>query len=109
MLFKLESIDNAQVIKIAESIFFDAVQEFDGIVQQAEDAGCKKVIIDLTGVEMICSSAITTLVKHHMSTQKKGARLVIAGCNQSMLRIMQLLGLNKLMFFAADLPAALQL
>lgn len=109
MQFKLESVDSSQVVKVADSIFFDAVQEFDRAVQQAEDSGCIKLIIDLTGVEMICSSAITTIVKHHMSMQKKGARLVVAGCNQSMLRIVQLLGLNRLMLFADDLQTAIQL
>lgn len=109
MSFKLENFDDAQVVKVSESIFFDAVQDFDTMLQQAEDSGAMKVIIDFTGIEMICSSAITTVVKHHMSLQKKGGRLVIAGCNISVMRIMQLLGLNKLMAFADDVPTALNL
>ncbi|PKL44593.1 MAG: hypothetical protein CVV41_04310 [Candidatus Riflebacteria bacterium HGW-Riflebacteria-1] len=109
MLFKVENVESSQVVKVTDSIFFDAVQEFDQAVQQAEESGSKKVIIDLTGVEMICSSAITTIVKHHMSLKNKGARLVVAGCNQTMLRIVQLLGLNKLMSFADDLQTAIKL
>ncbi|PKL49988.1 MAG: hypothetical protein CVV42_04830 [Candidatus Riflebacteria bacterium HGW-Riflebacteria-2] len=109
MSFKLENHENAKVVTVTESIFFDAVQDFDSAVQQAEEAGAKTVIIDLAGVEMICSSAITTIVKHHMSLQKSGNKLVIAGCNESVMKIMQLLGLNKLMTFADDLPAALKL
>ena len=107
MSFKLETHEKAQVVRVTESIFFDAVQDFDSAVQQAEEAGAKMVIIDLAGVEMICSSAITTVVKHHMSMQKRGGKLVIAGCNDSVMKIMQLLGLNKLMAFADDVSAAL--
>ncbi len=109
MSFKLENHENAKIVKVNESIFFDAVQDFDSAIQQAEDSGSKKVIIDLSGAEMICSSAITTVVKHHMSLQKSGRRLVISGCNESVMRIMRLLGLNKLMAFAGNLPAALNL
>ena len=109
MLFKVENVEGSQVVKVTENIFFDAVQEFDQAVEQAEESGSKKVIIDLTDVEMICSSAITTIVKHHMSMKKKGARLIVAGCNQSMLRIVQLLGLNKLMSFVDDLQTAVKL
>ena len=109
MSFKLENHENAQVVTVTDSIFFDAVQDFDSAVQQAEDTGAKKVIIDLAGAEILCSSAITTIVKHHMSMQKRGGKLVIAGCNESVVKIMQLLGLNKLMAFADDLSAALAL
>jgi anti-anti-sigma factor len=109
MSFKLETYEQAQVVKVSDSIFFDAVQDFDSAVQQAEEASAKNVIIDLSGVEMICSSAITTIVKHHMSMQKRGGKLVIAGCNESVMKIMQLLGLNKLMAFADDVPAAASL
>jgi len=109
MSFKLETHENAQIVKVTESIFFDAVQDFDSAVQQAEEAGAKMVIIDLSGVEMICSSAITTVVKHHMSMQKRGGKLVIVGCNESVMKIMQLLGLNKLMAFADDVSAAVNL
>jgi len=109
MSFKLEAHEKAQIVKVTESIFFDAVQDFDSAVQQAEDTGAKIVIIDLAGVEMICSSAITTVVKHHMSMQKRGGKLIIAGCNDSVMKIMQLLGLNKLMAFADDISTALNL
>jgi len=109
MSFKLEAHANAQVVKVTESIFFDAVQDFDSAVQQAEESGAKMVIIDLAGVEMICSSAITTVVKHHMSMQKRGGKLIIAGCSDSVMKIMQLLGLNKLMAFADDISTALNL
>ncbi|MBU1107956.1 MAG: STAS domain-containing protein [Candidatus Riflebacteria bacterium] len=109
MSFKVESLENAQVVRVTESVFFDTVQDFDSSIQQAEDTDCKSVIVDLTDIEMICSSAITILVKHHMSLQKKSGRLIVSGCNISMMRIMQLLGLNKLMLFADDLQAALKL
>jgi len=109
MSFKLETLENAQVVKVSESIFFDTVQDFDSALLQAEEAGAKIVVIDLSGVEMICSSAITTVVKHHMNMQKRGVKLVIAGCNESVMKIMQLLGLNKLMVFADDVAAAVKL
>ena len=108
MTFIKETHDQAQVIKVTSSIFFDAVQEFDNAIQEAEDSGKKRVIIDLTGVEMICSSAITTLVKHHMSLQAKGSKLYIAGCNPSVRKILQLLGLDKLMGLTDNVQAALQ-
>ncbi len=108
MTFIKETHDQAQVVKVTASIFFDAVQEFDTAIQEAEDTGKKKVIIDLTGVEMICSSAITTLVKHHMSLQAKGGKLFIVGCNASVKKILQLLGLDKLMGIAENVEAALK-
>ncbi|GAB1355753.1 MAG TPA: STAS domain-containing protein [Candidatus Rifleibacterium sp.] len=108
MTFIKETLDQAQVVKVTSSIFFDAVQDFDAVIQEAEDAGKKKVIIDLTGVEMICSSAITTLVKHHMSLQSKGGKLFVAGCNPSVKKILQLLGLDKLIGVADSVEAALK-
>ncbi len=109
MLFSLEASENAQIIQVNDSIFFDAVTDFDNIVQEAESSGEKRVIINLQNAEMICSSAITTLVKHHMSLQKVGRKLIIAGCNEPMLKVMQLLGLTKLMLFAENMTAAEQL
>ncbi len=108
MTFIKETHDQAQIVKVTGSIFFDAVQEFDNAIQEAEDSGKKRVIVDLTGVEMICSSAITTLVKHHMSLQARGSKLYIAGCNASVRKILQLLGLDKLMGLTDTVQAALQ-
>ncbi len=108
MTFIKETLEQAQVVKVTASIFFDAVQDFDAAIQEAEDTGKKKVIIDLTGVEMICSSAITTLVKHHMSLQGKGGRLFVVGCNASVKKILQLLGLDKLIGVADSVEAALK-
>lgn len=108
MTFLKETHDQAEVVKVTGSIFFDAVQEFDAAIQEAENSGKKVVIIDLTGVEMVCSSAITTLVKHHMSLQAKGGKLYIAGCNPSVRKILQLLGLDKLMGIVDSVQSALQ-
>jgi len=51
MTFIKETLDQAQVVKVTSSIFFDAVQDFDAVIQEAEDAGKKKVIIDLPGLK----------------------------------------------------------
>ncbi|MDD3146934.1 MAG: STAS domain-containing protein [Candidatus Riflebacteria bacterium] len=108
MTFYRETHEQAEIVKVTASIFFDAVQEFDAAIQEAEDTGNKKVIVDLDGVEMICSSAITTLVKHHMSLQARGGKLFVAGCNASVKKILQLLGLDKLMGMADSVEAALK-
>ncbi len=108
MAFFRETYEQAEIIKVTASIFFDSVQEFDAAIQEAEETGKKKVVIDLTGVEMICSSAITTLVKHHMSLQARGGKLFVAGCNVSVKKILQLLGLDKLMGVADSVEAALR-
>lgn len=108
MIFVNESLEQAQVVKVLASIFFDAVQEFDAAIQEAENTGAKRVIIDLTRAEMICSSAITTLVKHHMSLQEKNGKLFVVGCNHSVKKILQLLGLDKLMGLADTIEAALK-
>ncbi len=108
MTFFRETCEQAEIIKVTASIFFDSVQEFDAAIQEAEETGKKKIIIELTGVEMICSSAITTLVKHHMSLQARGGKLFVVGCNISVKKILQLLGLDKLMGIADSIEAALK-
>jgi anti-anti-sigma factor len=106
MTFTKETHEQAEVIKVDSSIFFDAVQEFDMLIQEAEESQLK-VVVDFSGAEMVCSSAITTLVKHHMSLKNKGGSLIISGCNVSVKKIFQLLGLDKVMRIADTLRAAL--
>lgn len=103
-----ETYEHGHVIRVTASIFFDAVQEFDAAIQDAEDAGASKVIIDVSGAEMICSSAITTLVKHHSSLKSKGKRLCLTGCNQSVKKVLVLLGLDRLVEMADNVADALR-
>ncbi|NCB39112.1 MAG: anti-sigma factor antagonist [Erysipelotrichia bacterium] len=107
MLFQTESLGHACVVKVPDSIFFDSVADFDKTIQEAEDSGSETVIIDLAGAEMICSSAITTLVKHHMSLQAKNGKLFIAGCNASVKKILHLLGLDKVIGITETVDDAL--
>jgi len=103
-----ETYGQAQVIKVTASIFFDSVQEFDAAIQEAEDAGASRLVIDVSGAEMICSSAITTLVKHHSSLKGKGHKLYLAGCNQSVKKVLVLLGLDKLVELTDNVADALR-
>ena len=107
MTFTKETHEQAEVIKVTASLFFDSVQEFDALMQDAEDVGQSRVIVDLSGAEMVCSSAITTLVKHHRSLKEKGRELVVSGCNSGVQKVMSLLGLEKIVLITDSLEEAL--
>lgn len=107
MNFEQQTFGSAQVVRVPASVYFDAVQDFDAAIQEAEDTGRLRIIVNLTEAEMICSSAITTLVKHQMSLQQNGAKLYVVGCNPSVKKILQLLGLDKLITLNETVEEAL--
>lgn len=106
MSFTLEKIDESPVVVAHDSIFDDMVRDFDALLTKAEEDSTQRLLVDMRRVELLCSSGIMALVKHHVSMQGKGGKLVLIGCQPSVVRVLGLLGLQAIFSLVDSIDAA---
>lgn len=66
------------------------------------------VIVDLSGVSMIDSSGVASLLEAFQTARKKGKKLVLAGPGEGVQRVLKLARLDTVFQIAADVAAAKQ-
>jgi anti-anti-sigma factor len=59
-------------------------------------AECRALVIDMTGVMHVDSSAIGGLVRTYVSCQKKARKLALAGTNRHVLNVLAITGVEPL-------------
>lgn len=64
-------------------------------------------VINMAGVNAIDSSGITSLLEGRQLARKRGAKLVLAGCGESVMRVLSLAKLDEIFDLAVSLDHAL--
>lgn len=75
-------------------------------LQQAVDDGAQSVVLDLTGVRLIDSTALGMIVWLHKQVQERGGRVCVAATRPALLRVFQLTSVDQLIRIYDDVDAA---
>jgi anti-anti-sigma factor len=108
----VHTIGDVTVVEFLERLIWEMVQVEeigDELTALVEKKGCRRVILDFTGVEMISSSTLGVLIRLKHSLDETQGRLVIAGLREELMRIFKITRLEQQFEFSADREAALAL
>jgi anti-anti-sigma factor len=75
-------------------------------VQQAVNDGARTVVLDLTGVRLIDSTAVGMIVGLHKQLQQRGGRVCVAAAQPAVLRVLQLTSVDRLVGIYDSVAAA---
>jgi anti-sigma B factor antagonist len=64
------------------------------------------VTVDLTGVTFLDSSGCSALIAAHNHLERRGSHLYVRGADGMVLRVLELMGLSRLLNLDGDQPAA---
>jgi anti-anti-sigma factor len=81
------------ILALQGSLTAGSVQSLHEAVAKAE---CRGLVIDMTGVTHVDSTAIGGLVRTYVSCQKNGRKLALAGTNRRVLNVLAITGVEPL-------------
>ena len=74
-----------------------AATELDQALQSAVSAGVHNIVMDLTGVEYISSAGLRALAAVQVRSKAEGGDMKIAGLNERVTRVFNIIGFDLLM------------
>ena len=81
-------------------------QAFSKAIDEELSAGVKKLIIDISRVELINSSGLGMLVSAHTAAFKRDAKVVVAQPNAKVMNLLKVTHLNKVFTIAESIEEA---
>jgi anti-sigma B factor antagonist len=106
----VETVGDVTVVKFLERLVWEMFQveqiqgQLEGLV---EKQGCRRLLLDFSGVEMISSSTLGILLSLKQKLDEGQGRMVIAGLREELMRIFKITRLEGQFEFRADREAAL--
>jgi len=85
-----------------------AIDELNAVMEAARGRRECDVVIDLSRLEMVTSHCVGTLLALRALLTQLQRRLILYGICPEVLRVFELMGLNKIVEFAPDKAAALR-
>ncbi|NQZ78892.1 MAG: STAS domain-containing protein [Ekhidna sp.] len=92
-----ENIDQIHCISVQGEIDAGSSIYLDNSLKEAMDAGEKKIIVDLAGLDYISSAGLGVFISHLDEFEIKGIQLVLFGVNETVNQVFEILGLEKLL------------
>ena len=83
--------------------------EFEAQGKALLQAGAKRLLIDLAGVEYISSAGLRSLLVLAKATKASGSALALCGLSPAVREVMTISGFDNILVLAADRPAAMDL
>jgi anti-sigma B factor antagonist len=87
-------------------ILGDLLQTVEGAIRDLIDGGARKLVIDLTGLNMIDSSGIGTLIDCIEQMDQLGGRICLAGAHGAIAKVFQTIRIERIVALDADLASA---
>ena len=95
------------VVEIKGRIDSAAAPEFESALKELTEAGRKKLILDMMGVEFLASAALRVMVTARKVVQEGGGDLVIAQPSQRVTDTLDIAGLDVLFTTYPDRESAI--
>lgn len=104
-----EAVDGAAVIHAAGEVDMATRERLDLQLQGAESQETTPalVVLDLTGVRFLASTGLSLLVDHHETCAEVGSRLIVVATGRTVLRPIQLTGLDSFLTIVPTVQVAL--
>lgn len=108
MSLQISLREGRSVITATGDIAIESAEELSHAIEQEIEAGHPVIILDLTGVSFIDSSGISAIVANVPRLKGKSAKLLLAGCNDAIRKVFELVGFQKHFPMLATLEEALK-
>ena len=95
------------VVRVEGQLIVGNRQELKGLIQQALEAGERKLLIDCSGTAYIDSSGLGALVTISKKIRESGGELRLAGLNSDLQSLFELTKLDTLFVIAPSVADAL--
>ena len=99
--------DGAEVIALAGELDLAVHEDFRELVDEVLAATPQLVVVDVTGVEFMDSTMLRELLRAHRDLEEAGGRLVVAGAQPAVTRLLELTGTHEVLDLADSREAAL--
>jgi anti-anti-sigma factor len=87
-------------------ILGDLLSSVENEIREIIDGGVRKLVIDLTGLNMIDSSGIGTLIKRVEQMDRLRGRICMAGAHGAVAKVFQTIRIDRIVSLDADLASA---
>jgi len=102
--------NGTDIFTVSGRVDLSGIAEFQNSLEQAIDAGARKLVMELSGVSYISSSGLGVFALALKKLQPLGGEIVLAGAGSHVRHILQIVGFERLFRTfpsAADAVAAL--
>jgi len=96
-----------RVLKLAGQLTESECADFMAALKQESNSGTKRLVLDLDALNYISSAGLGALVSMHETLTKSGCRLILAGTNPKVRKLLALTSLDKLIESADSVEEAL--
>ncbi len=104
----LTQADGYYILTVSESVHFDTATEFTACLKEAAEKKVNKLLLDLSQVDIIYSSGLTDIVGCYTKLKASGGKLIIVSPKDSVVKLLKLLGLDKLIAIASSMEEAIK-
>lgn len=109
--FAIEELDAPEGVLLLEltgEVDLATSGRFRNHVDEARERGASTVIVDLSEVTFVDSTMLRELLRAHNETRDSGGRLVLAGAQPAVLRLLELTGTTEVFELADSREDALK-
>ena len=106
--FDLRTAPHARLLRVNGPLAHGDCTAFRGALERVTNgASTGPVIVDLSGLEFICSAAMSLLVQYERSLAKAGRRMVTAGMCGTVRETVEMCGIDELLTTSPTVEDAL--
>ena len=102
----VEHTGSTAIVRLAGELDLATAPEVSDVLRGLEP-GCKRIILDLTGLEFIDSTGLRLAVTEHDRASLDGFEFVMAGAGGAVLKVLRLTGLDVALPLAPDVASVL--
>lgn len=95
------------LVRVSGELDYDGVAALEDAVRSVRALGSHCLLVDLSGLTFMDSSGVNALLKARRDTHVSGGWMRIAGPQPSVLRVIELVGLDQAIPLYADVSEAL--
>ena len=102
----VERAGRTAIVRLAGELDLATAPELTDVLHGLEP-GCKRIILDLTGLDFIDSTGLRLAVMEHDRASADGFEFVITGATGAVLKVLRLTGLDVSLPLAPDVASVL--
>ena len=108
MNFEVTGANGFQIVSAKGDVFFSIADEFKATILEQLESGCSTIILDFSKSGIIDSSGIGAIVAAMPGAKAKKIRIILAGCNQTVRKVFQMIGFDQHFTVTSTLDEALK-
>ena len=89
-------------IHLDDALFADGLADVRWLLHDALLSGARRLVVDLTGVQHLSSTAVASLLWAHRICRARGGSVVLSGANRRTLDLLHRTGLERVLQLDTD-------